>query len=307
MKNFENSQSADVIRAFEAPSDGSFKIENWDTHWEGPDALKNLSDKELKKRAKKFLKSNLEHLKSAQELLWASNRRSVLIIFQAMDAAGKDSTIKHVMSGVNPQGVSVNSFKAPSDEELDHNFLWRYWKRMPERGKIGIFNRSYYEEVLIVKVHPGILESRPIPYGLRGDEFWNARYEDINSMEEHLCRSGTVILKFFLHVSKEEQRNRFLKRLNREDKLWKFSRSDVEERQYWEKYMNAFEDAINATSTQWAPWYIVPADDKWKMRGIVSMIITAKIQSLDLHYPTVDSHELQHLQEVKDKLKKGEL
>lgn len=307
MKNFDNSQSADVIKAFQAPSDGSFNLSEWGTRWEGPQALQNLSNKELKKKAKKFLRGNLQHLKTAQELLWASNRRSVLIIFQAMDAAGKDSTIKHVMSGINPQGVSVHSFKAPSAEELDHNFLWRYWKRVPERGKIGIFNRSYYEEVLIVKVHPEILESRPIPYGLRGDEFWNARYEDINSMEEHLCRSGTVILKFFLHVSKEEQKNRFLERLNRENKLWKFSRADVEERQHWEKYMEAFQEAIHATSSHWAPWYIIPADDKWKMRGIVSMIITSKIQSLDLNYPAVDAEELRNLKAIKNKLLKGEL
>lgn len=307
MKDFENSQSAESMKAFQAPTDGSFDIDEWPTYWEGPESLRNLSDDELRHKAKKFLKSNRDHLKEAQELLWASNRRSVLIIFQAMDAAGKDSTIKHVMSGVNPQGVSVHSFKAPSSEELDHNFLWRYWNRMPERGKIGIFNRSYYEEVLIVKVHPGILENRPIPYGLRGDEFWNARYEDINSMEHHLCRSGTVILKFFLHVSPEEQRNRFLKRLSKSDKLWKFSESDVRERQHWDRYMGVFEEAIAATSTSWAPWYVVPADDKWKMRGIVSMIITAKIKSLDLKYPEVSDDRRDHYMEIKEKLEKGEL
>jgi len=307
MKDFENSQMAEGAKAFQAPTDGTFSISNCDTFWEGPESLQNLSNRELKVKAKRYLKSNQDHLKEAQELLWASNRRSVLIIFQAMDAAGKDSTIKHVMSGVNPQGVSVHSFKAPSSEELDHNFLWRYWNRMPERGKIGIFNRSYYEEVLIVKVHPEILENRPIPYGLRGDEFWKARYEDINAMERHLCRSGTVILKFFLHVSPEEQSRRFLKRLNNHDKLWKFSQADVRERQYWGSYMKAFEEAINATSTDWAPWYVVPADDKWKMRGIVSLILTAKIKSLDIDYPTVDDKRRDELLEIKKKLERGEL
>jgi PPK2 family polyphosphate:nucleotide phosphotransferase len=307
MKDFEQSQSAESMKAFQAPTDGSFDIDRWSTRWEGPTSLRNLSEDELKSKAKKYLKANREHLKNAQELLWASNRRSVLIIFQAMDAAGKDSTIKHVMSGVNPQGVSVNSFKAPSPEELDHNFLWRYWNRMPERGKIGIFNRSYYEEVLIVKVHPEILENRPIPYGLRGDEFWNARYEDINAMERHLCRSGTVILKFFLHVSPEEQCRRFIKRLSKADKLWKFSESDVRERQHWDRYMGTFEDAIKATSTEWAPWYVIPADDKWKMRGIVSMIITAKIKSLDLKYPEVSDEKRDHYMDIKEKLVKGKL
>ncbi|MEM9053208.1 MAG: PPK2 family polyphosphate kinase, partial [Bacteroidota bacterium] len=186
-------------------------------------------------------------------------------------------------------------------EELEHNFLWRYWTRMPERGKIGIFNRSYYEEVLVVKVHPEILESRPIPYGLRGDEFWQARYEDINGMERHLCRSGMVILKFFLNVSKEEQKQRFMERLSNPEKHWKFSKSDVEERQYWHEYMSAFEDAISATNTEWAPWYVIPADNKWKMRGIVSSIITEEIQKLDLKYPKVtDAHRATLAQAKKD-------
>ncbi len=307
MNGFKHKRLADGLHEFEVPQDGSFSIDKWSTSWEGPKSLRNLSSAELKRQAKDYLKSNLEHLKEAQELLWASNRRSMLLIFQAMDAAGKDSTIKHVMSGVNPQGVSVHSFQGPSKEELDHNFLWRYWKRMPERGKIGIFNRSYYEEVLIVKVHPEILENRPIPYGLRGDEFWNARYEDINSMEEHLCRSGTVIIKFFLHVSKEEQRNRFISRLNTPEKLWKFDQSDIEERQHWDKYMGVIQEAIRATSTKWAPWHVIPADDKWKMRGIVSMIITEKIKSLDIRYPEVSDEEIKRLNKIRKSLEKGEI
>jgi PPK2 family polyphosphate:nucleotide phosphotransferase len=235
---------------FRVSTDGSFELKDHPTFWDTPE-LKDLSEDRIKKVAKKFLKENLVHLKDAQELLWASNRRSLLLIFQAMDAAGKDSTIKHVITGINPQGVSVHSFRQPSMEELEHNFLWRYWKRMPKRGKIGIFNRSYYEEVLIVKVHPEILDARPLPYGLRGDEFWQARYEDINAMEKHLCRSGMVVMKFFLNVSKEEQKNRFLSRLSVAEKHWKFSKSDVEERNHWDEYMAAFQDAIRATSTEW--------------------------------------------------------
>lgn len=282
----------------------NFKISEYSTEWAGNRRIKELSEKGLKKEAKKYIKKNLKQLKQAQELLWASNRRSMLLVFQAMDAAGKDSTIKHVMTGVNPQGVDVNSFKAPSQEELDHNFLWRYWNKVPQRGRIGIFNRSYYEEVLIVKVHPEILESRPIPYGLRGDSFWEARYQDINAMEEHLCRSGTVILKFFLNVSKEEQKQRFIDRLNEPNKHWKFSESDIKERQFWGDYMQAFEECINATSTDWAPWFVIPADDKWKMRALVSMIITEKIQSLDLKYPEVSTDRHKHLMEIKDQLSK---
>lgn len=289
---------------FRIDTDEKFSLSDYSTTWTGTEEIRQMSEKGLKKELKKYIKSNLEHLKQAQELLWANNKRSMLIVFQAMDAAGKDSTIEHVMSGVNPQGVNVHSFKAPSSEELDHNFLWRYWRRVPQRGRIGIFNRSYYEEVLIVKVHPEILESRPIPYGLRGDSFWSARYDDINAMEEHLSRSGTIVLKFFLNVSKGEQKQRFIERLKNPDKHWKFSESDVEERKYWNKYMKAFESCINATSTPWAPWFVIPADDKWKMRALVSMIITEKIQSLDLKYPEVSEEKHRNLLAIKEKLER---
>jgi PPK2 family polyphosphate:nucleotide phosphotransferase len=293
-----------VYSRFQVSTDGSFNLSDHRPYWKAPAEVEELFDLGLKKAAKKFLKDNLKQLQIAQELLWASNRRSMLLIFQAMDAAGKDSTIKHVMTGVNPQGVSVHSFKKPSAEELDHNFLWRYWTRMPARGKIGIFNRSYYEEVLVVKVHPEILDSRPIPYGLRGDEFWQARYEDINCMERHLCRSGTVILKFFLNVSKEEQKKRFIDRLSQPEKHWKFAESDVEERQYWDEYMRVFEEAIRATSTKWAPWHVIPADNKWKMRILVSSIITQKILSLDLKFPEVTEMQKDRLIEIKKDLEK---
>src|SRR5205823_4414620 len=197
------------------------------------------------------LQKDLAELEKAQELLFADNRYGLLIVLQAMDAAGKDSTIKHVMSGVNPQGCQVISFKKPSVEELNHNFLWRYARSLPERGRIGIFNRSYYEDVLVVKVHPEILDHQKLPPGKKGKSFWQARYEDINGFEHHLVRNGLVIVKFFLHVSKEEQKRRFLERLERPEKHWKFSASDLTERAYWDQYMETYEDALNATSTEW--------------------------------------------------------
>ncbi|MCZ4408849.1 polyphosphate kinase 2 family protein [Cryomorphaceae bacterium 1068] len=294
--------SSNLSSQFQVPTDGSFVLSDHHSTWSAPLGIESLTGKELKKAAKKFLKENLKQLQEAQELLWASNRRSMLLIFQAMDAAGKDSTIKHVMTGINPQGVSVTSFKQPSKEELEHNFLWRYWNKMPERGQIGIFNRSYYEEVLVVKVHPEILDARPLPRGPRGTEFWEARYEDINTMERHLFRSGKVILKFFLNVSKEEQKKRFIDRLSIPEKHWKFTESDVQERQHWDRYMQAFEEAIKATSTEWAPWHVIPADNKWKMRGLVSSIITEKILSLNLEFPQVSEDEKARLQEIKKKL-----
>jgi PPK2 family polyphosphate:nucleotide phosphotransferase len=206
------------------------------------------------------------------------------------------------MTGINAAGVQVQTFKRPSDRELDHDWMWRSTSRLPERGRIGIFDRSYYEEVLVVKVHPEILDSRPIPYGMRGESFWDARYEDINHMEQHLYRSGTIILKFFLHVSKKEQKNRFLDRLNEPDKHWKFSESDIVERQYWDLYMQVFEEAIQATSKPWAPWYVIPADNKWKMRALVSMIISETIGNLDLHYPQVSEEKRKRLLEIKKQL-----
>ena len=264
----------------------SFKLEDHDTDWSNNKDLQGFSDKKLKKKARKILADNLNQLSDAQELLYASNKRSLLLIFQAMDAAGKDGTIKHVMSGVNPQGCQIFSFKKPSALELDHNFLWRYTMRTPERGRIGIFNRSYYEDVLVVKVNPELLNNQTIDGGIN-DSFWQDRYEDINNMEKHLTRNGTVILKFFLNVSKKEQRNRFLERLNDPEKHWKFSDSDLSERAKWDKYMLAFEDAINATSNSWAPWYVIPADHKWIMRSIISTIVTDKILSLKPAPPVV--------------------
>ena len=235
-----------------------------------------------------------------QQLLYADDRYSLLIVFQAMDAAGKDGTIKHVMSGINPQGCQVFSFKKPSSEDLDHNFLWRYMKSLPERGRIGIFNRSYYEDVLIVKVHPELLQQ--LPDGKINKKFWENRYEDINAFERHLSRNGTVILKFFLNVSKETQKERFMERLDRPEKNWKFSASDLGERDYWDDYMGVYEDAINATNTKWAPWYIIPADNKWVTRAVVADIITSTLRELDLKFPEVSEAELKRLAEARTKL-----
>jgi len=226
----------------------------------------------------------------------------VLIIFQAMDAAGKDGTIRHVMSGVNPQGCQVFSFKKPSDEELDHNFLWRYMRSLPERGRIGIFNRSYYEDVLVVKVHPELLEEQKLPEAKSGKDFWQERYEDINSFERHLFRNGTVIIKLFLNLSKAEQKRRFLARLETPEKNWKFSPADIAERGFWDHYQDAFEDALSATSTEWAPWFILPADHKWVTRSLASEIIGKTIESLDLKFPKLDEQQMQALKIAGEKL-----
>ena len=230
-------------------------------------------------------------MKDAQELLWASDVYSVLVVFQAMDAAGKDSTIEHVMSGVNPQGVHVASFKKPSSEELDHNFLWRISKALPERGRIGIFNRSQYEEVLALKVHPEWLDKQQLPAGDRGPEFWAARYDDLNAFERHLDRNGTKVVKFFLHVSKAEQKRRFMARLDNPDKQWKFNADDVAVRAHWDEYMQAYEEAITATSTEWAPWYVIPADHKRVMQALTAALIVDTISALDLAWPTVSDAE----------------
>jgi PPK2 family polyphosphate:nucleotide phosphotransferase len=240
-----------------------------------------------KERAEAFLEANRGELAAAQELLWASDTYSVLVVLQAMDAAGKDGTIKHVMSGVNPQGCAVHGFKRPSPAELDHNFLWRYWDKVPERGGIGIFNRSYYEEVLVVKVHRAILAAQRLPDGGGGRAFWAARYDDINHFERHLVRNGTVIVKFFLNISKAEQKRRLLQRIEARDKHWKFSAADLEERGYWHEYMGAYQDMLRATSTEWAPWYVIPADHKHVARALVAAILSGTIGALGLSYPKV--------------------
>ena len=249
-----------------------------------------------KGEAAELLQRGTEWLAEEQDMLYAQNRWSLLLVFQAMDAAGKDGTIKHVMSGVNPQGCQVFSFKQPSSEDLDHDFLWRYSKRLPERGRIGIFNRSYYEEVLVVRVHEHILERQKLPPPLVSKRIWDERLFDIAHFEDYLTRQGTIILKFFLHLSRKEQKKRFMDRLDRSDKHWKFSTSDVHERKFWDDYMHAFQEAIRATASKRAPWYVVPADNKWFTRLIVAAAIVDAVEKLDLAYPTVDAEKIKELQ-----------
>jgi PPK2 family polyphosphate:nucleotide phosphotransferase len=246
------------------------------------------------------LAKNIEQLAELQDTLYAQNVHALLLVFQAMDAAGKDSAIKHVMSGVNPQGCQVTSFKAPSAEELDHDYLWRCQRALPERGRIGIFNRSHYEEVLVVRVHPQILQGQQLPEAVKNDkDIWNKRYRQIRDWEQTLTENGTHILKFFLNVSKEEQKKRFLDRIDEPEKNWKFSAGDARERAVWDDYMRAYEDAISATSTENAPWHIVPADKKWFTRLAVSEIIVQKLKSMDLKYPEVSDAERADLAEAK--------
>ena len=256
-----------------------------------------------KKEAEQDLKKNIERLAELQEVLWAQDVQALLIIFQAMDAAGKDSAIKHVMSGLNPQGVDVASFKQPSTEELDHDYLWRAVRHLPERGKIGIFNRSYYEEVLVARVHKEILYNQKLPPDIKNDKnIWEKRFRQIRNFENYLTENGIYVLKFFLNVSKQEQKQRFLDRIEEADKHWKFSSSDVKERGFWDDYQKAYAQAIENTSTANAPWYIVPADKKWFTRIAVSEIIIKKMESLDLHFPNVSKEHSKSLLEAKELL-----
>jgi PPK2 family polyphosphate:nucleotide phosphotransferase len=258
-----------------------------------------------KNAAQEALLDDVSHLANAQELLWASGERALLVVLQGLDAAGKDGTIKHVMRGVNPQGCTVTSFKAPSDEEMQHNFLWRPVRFLPARGRIAIFNRSYYEEVLIVRVHPEFLERQWLPAEqrrLKPAKFWALRYEQIREFERHLVEQGTCLLKFFLHISRAEQRRRFLARLTDPEKCWKFSRADVHERQYWDGYVAAYEAMLSATSTRWAPWYIIPADHKWFLRACVADLIAARLKALRLKPPKVNKTRRAELAKVQQML-----
>jgi PPK2 family polyphosphate:nucleotide phosphotransferase len=258
-----------------------------------------------KKRYQKLLGEHVEELSSLQRLLYASNGYSVLLIFQAMDAAGKDGAISHVLSGVNPQGCEVYSFKHPSAEELEHDFLWRTTCRLPARGRIGVFNRSYYEEVLIVRVHPEMLRSEGIPDERAGKKtVWKERYRSIVDLEKHLHRNGTRVIKFFLHLSKEEQRKRFLERIDEPDKNWKFSQADVGERKFWNQYMRAYEDCLSATSTKTAPWHVVPADDKYNARLIISRVVIDALKDLKMSYPKLTRARRSELREIREQLEK---
>ncbi len=255
-----------------------------------------------KSHVKGILKTSVEALAKYQDILYAQNTHALLIIFQAMDAAGKDSAIKHVMSGINPQGCQVSSFKSPSAEELDHDYLWRAFKALPERGRIGIFNRSYYEETLIVRVHPELLEKQKLPSIATGKKIWTQRFEEINNFEKYLVNNGIVVLKFFLDVSKEEQKKRFLDRINLSEKNWKFSESDAKERVLWDDYMKAYEDVFTHTSTEWAPWHIIPADHKWFTRLVVAYFIEQALKAMNLAYPKVTEEHRQQLLKAKHML-----
>jgi PPK2 family polyphosphate:nucleotide phosphotransferase len=278
-----------------------FVLADRDPGWTGGPDYEGLSHAELKAEAKAVLAQGVEELAEAQELLWASDTYALLVVFQAMDAAGKDSAIGHVMTGVNPQGVQVVGFRAPSAEELDHDYLWRISKALPERGRIGIFNRSHYEEVVALRVHPGWLEGQRLP-GTIGPQIWEERYEDINAFERHLDRNGTKIVKFFLNVSKAEQKRRFLARLDRPHKEWKFNADDVAERARWDDYMAAFEAALAATSTPWAPWYVIPADHKWLSQALIVRILVETLGGLDMQWPEVSDKEHQANLEARKKL-----
>ena len=286
-----------VARKFARPycvGDGQkFRLKDYD-----PDDTGDLK-KEDKARAQEALSTGVGAIAALQDKLYAQDRWSVLLIFQAMDAAGKDGAIKHVMSGINPQGCQVASFKTPSSEELDHDYMWRCQKHLPERGRIGIFNRSYYEETLVVRVHPELLDKQRIPSVLIGKDIWKERFKDIRAFERYLHNNGTIVRKFFLNVSRKEQKKRFLDRIENPEKNWKFSAADAQERGHWKDYMAAYEDMIRNTSTEESPWYVVPADNKWFTRIVVAAAVIEALASLDLNYPTVGSQQLKELAAAK--------
>ncbi|MDD1746658.1 MAG: polyphosphate kinase 2 family protein [Methanomassiliicoccales archaeon] len=280
-------------------------LKDFPTNWSDPERFSINGTKLSKDNADELLAKSQKELTKMQDVLWASNSYSLLIILQGMDAAGKDGIIKHVMSGVNPQGCEVTSFKAPTAEEVDHDFLWRCIKVMPGKGMIGIFNRSYYEEVLVVKVHPDFLANQRLPYKEYGQSFWNERYQGINEMERHLVRNGTIVIKFFLNVSQEEQRTRLLERIETPEKRWKFNPNDVKERDLWPRYMDAYREVLESTSTEDAPWFVLPADQKWLTRVLAAQIIISEIKRLGLAYPELPKEYLKAVDEAKSRLQRG--
>jgi PPK2 family polyphosphate:nucleotide phosphotransferase len=292
-----------LIRKLTVKEGTKVNLDDYDTGWAQNEELKEAGEQAVKEAAVKILEENRQSLAAAQELLYASGAYSVLIILQGLDAAGKDGTIRHVMSGVNPQGCRVQGFKVPTSEELGHNFLWRYSKALPLKGEIGIFNRSYYEDVLVVRVHPELLVTQGLVTGKVSDKFWEDRYKDINAFERHLSRNKTLILKFFLHTSKDEQKRRLLERLENEDKYWKFSSADLKERAFWGDYLKAYDNMLGKTSTKWAPWYVIPADHKWAARAIIADVITTGIQKLKLQYPKVTKEKMDEIVKAREELK----
>jgi PPK2 family polyphosphate:nucleotide phosphotransferase len=290
-------ESADLAKPYRISKGDNFRLKDCD-----PADTNGMKDK---KQAKEVLEHSRDLLSEFQEKLYAQDRWALLIIFQAMDAAGKDGAVKHVMSGINPQGCDVTSFKAPSKEELDHEYLWRAHRAVPQRGKIGIFNRSYYEEVLVVRVHEDLLNAQQLPKELISKHIWEERYEDINNFEKYLQRNGIIVMKFFLHLSKGEQKKRFLERLEMPEKNWKFSMADVKERAYWKDYQHAYEEMIQNTATKHAPWHVIPADNKWFTRLAVAGAIIEKLHSLDLQFPEVDDDKRKELAQVRKALLAG--
>jgi PPK2 family polyphosphate:nucleotide phosphotransferase len=297
-QNAEIMKIEKLLKRYRVEDGKQFRLKDYDpadTH-----GLKS----ELKPQARQLLAHGVEELSRLQDILAAQDRWGLLLILQAMDAAGKDGTIKHVMSGVNPQGVQVSSFKAPSAEELDHDYLWRSMKCVPQRGRIGIFNRSYYEEVLVVRVHPELLEKQKLPKPLVTKGVWQERFDDINAFERYLTRNGIAVLKIFLHVSKKEQRRRFMERLDHADKNWKFSAADVKERQHWDAYQEAYEDMIRHTANAHAPWYVAPADNKWFTRLVVAAAVVHALEGMNLKYPKMDGEQKAELEKARQQLVK---
>jgi len=292
----------DFLKKFIVEPEKRVRLDKYDPGWVQHDALKAMGEDNAKSLLEVALEKDRAELAAAQELLAASRQYGILIILQGMDTAGKDGTIRHVMSGVNPQGCQVHGFKVPSSEEHSHDFLWRYSKVLPERGMIGIFNRSYYEDVLVVRVHPERMEILPKKIGPGSGGFWTARYKDINAFEKHLVRNGTVILKFFLHISKDEQKRRLLDRLEHKEKYWKFSVDDLAERNYWDHYIKVYEEMLAATSTDYAPWFVVPADYKWMARTFVAEVATTAIDGLNLSYPKMTDEQIQQIMGAKKRL-----
>jgi len=293
----------EMVAQFRVVPNTKVRLDDWDTKWNVPAGLAELNKNELKREADQFIKLRVRELAELQDVFWADGRYSLLVIFQGPDASGKDSIVKHVTSGMNPAGVTVVSFKEPSREELRHNYLWRYVRALPEQGDIGIFNRSYYEEVTVVRVNPRLLRERPMPERPIDKAFWRDRFEDINSLERQMTRNGTIVLKFFLHLSKAEQKKRLLQRLDDPRKHWKFSAADIAAREQWDDYQGAYEALLTETSRPHAPWWIMPADRKWALRALVTHVIWRPLEQLALRYPPVDDEKRKLIRRAIEKLR----
>jgi len=281
----------EMVGGFRVTPETKVKLDRWSTKWDVPAGLEDLNKEELKREAEVYVTERVRELAALQDVFWADGRYAMLIVFQGLDASGKDGTIKHVTSGMNPAGIRVVSFKEPSQEELRNDYLWRYVRELPEQGEIGVFNRSHYEEVCVVRVKPELLRARPQPARETDASFWRERFEDINLLEHHLTRNGTVVLKFFLHVSRREQKKRLLQRLDDPQKQWKFSPSDIADRDRWNDYQHAYEEMLTHTSTAQAPWWIMPADRKWALRALVAHALWKAMKALDLRYPPIDDEK----------------